>query len=283
MALALGVTDHEISWRLVAGRLEEMHPGVYYLNSTDATWKTEVLAAVLAAGPHSVVSHRCAAVLWGLEGVIGRMIEMTVPFNDSPAPKGALVHRTRRVIECRMVEGIPVSTPERTVLDLAWSLPERTLEKVVASVIRKRLATVDSIAITIARLGGRGVRGTRKARRVLRLVECDSTGSVSEVDMSQLIRDAPIPVPIQQLRIPLPTGGNAYPDFAWPDRRRIVEVDGFDAHGTPEQLQHDLARQNQLLDMGWEIRRFTASDVRRNAATVIAEVIRFVNQPFCAD
>ena len=95
--------------------------------------------------------------------------------------------------------------------------------------------------------------------------------------------NAPVPKPIQQLRVHRPDGGNAYPDFAWPDRMRIVEVDGFGAHGTPEQLQHDLRRQNQLMELGWEIRRFTANDIRERPLEVRDEIIRFVNKPFRAD
>jgi very-short-patch-repair endonuclease len=103
---------------------------------------------------------------------------------------------------------------------------------------------------------------------------------VAEIDMKHIVVDAPVPMPVQQLRIRLRDGSNAYPDFTWPDRMRIVEVDGFEAHGTPEDLQRDLWRQNQLMELGWEIRRFTATDVRDRPEQVREEVIHFVNQPF---
>jgi hypothetical protein len=115
---------------------------------------------------------------------------------------------------------------------------------------------------------------------VIRIVANDKSGSVAEIDLKEIVLGAPIPKPIQQLRIPLPNGENAYPDFAWPDRKRIVEVDGFDAHSTPEQLQHDLRRQNALMNLGWEIRRFTAREVREDPDRVRREIIAFVNGPF---
>ena len=94
--------------------------------------------------------------------------------------------------------------------------------------------------------------------------------------MSRLIRECPVPSPIQQLRIPLSEGRNAYPDFAWPDRKKIVEVDGFAAHSTPEQLRDDLARQNALMDLGWEMRRFTGRTVSRDPEIVMNEITQFV-------
>ena len=124
--------------------------------------------------------------------------------------------------------------------------------------------------------------GTRKCRRVFAFVADDQSGSVAEIDLKHIVLDAPVPTPIQQLRIKLPDLTNAYPDFAWPDRMRIVEADGFEAHGTPEQLQHDLRRQNQLMELGWEIRRFTATEIREEPERVRWESVRFVSRPFCA-
>ena len=280
--LTSGVTDREIAWRVASGRLEPMYPGVYYFDSVTATWKTEVLAAVLAAGADALSSHRCAAVLWGLDGIHGRTIEVTVPVDQDPEPVGVIVHRTRRLNPRQFRDGIPITPPEKTLIDIAWMMPERTLFKAARSVVAQRLSSVEKLDRAIGVYGGRGVAGTRKMRRVVALVDGDESGSPSEIDLKYIVLEAPIPTPVQQMRIRLPNGSNAYPDFAWPDRRRIVEVDGFGAHGTPEQLQHDLQRQNQLLDLGWEVRRFTATEIRDQPQRVRAEVVRFVNKPFRA-
>lgn len=253
-ARSLGATDHEISRHIESGRLEVVHPGVYYLNCTPATWKTEVLAAAIAAGPDALASHRCAAVLWGMDSIYGRMIEVTVPYSESPVPKGAILHRTRRHNPRFELDSIPISPPEKTLLDMAGTLPERTLWKAARSAVKKGISSVEKMDVTVGVYGGRGVGGTKRMRRVIRLVADDESGSVAEIDLAWIVMNAPVPEPIQQLRIRLPNGNNAYPDFSWPDRMRIVEVDGFGAHGAPEQMKHDLQRQNQLLDLGWEIR-----------------------------
>ncbi len=244
------------------------------------TWRTEVMAAILAAGPDARASHRTAAILYGFDGIYGNLIELTVPISELPVPCGVVVHRTRRALPGETVDAIPVTSPERNLMDLAGMFGDRILEKAAASAIHQGVVTFESMDTAIAVYGGRGVRGVKRMRRVLRLVEDDHSGSPSEVDVVQLIRSAPIPHPVAQLKIPLPRGSNAYPDFSWPDRMRIVEVDGFGAHSTPDQLQHDLERQNQLMELGWEIRRFTARQVRRDPERFIEELTKFVNAPF---
>jgi very-short-patch-repair endonuclease len=274
--LDVGGSDAVIKRRLKNGRWTAVAPGVYDLNVTDREWRGEVRAATLAAGPHALASHRTAALLWGLDGVRGRMIELTVPFSKEPMPPGIIVHRTRRLLPGTIVDGIPVTTPARTLLDLARFLPYRTLEKAVSSALRLGLATADEVARVLKEQGGRGVTGTRKLRFVLAQVVDELTGSPAEVDMDQIIRDAPVPSPKKQHQVPLPDGSNAYPDFAWPDRMKIVEVDGFEAHGQPDAFDHDLIRQNKLMELGWEIRRFSARKVRRDPEGVRAEIIRFI-------
>lgn len=276
-ATSLGATQQMIRWRVGSGRWTRVQPGVYYLNVTPKTWKTDVLSGALTAGVDAVASHRTAAILHGMEGILGTMIDVTAPFDDRPEPVGIVMHRTRRPIDRMIVDAIPITTPPRTILDLAALLKDRALERVVASALRKKITTVDEIDEVVGSRGGRGVSGTRRTRRVLRHVADDVSGSNAEVDLGQLIRDAPVLTPIAQLKIPLPDGDNAYPDFAWPDRMRIAEVDGLEAHATADQLAHDLNRQNQLLDLGWEIRRWPARLVRRDPQRVIQELTRFVN------
>lgn len=278
-AFALGVSDIEIQGRLRNWRIEQVHPGVYYLNATHATWKTDVLAAVMAAGPDALASHRCAGVLWGFDAIYGRIIEVTVPYLESPEPNGVIVHRTRRPNHASMVDGIPITSADKTLLDLASQLPQPILEKAARSAVRDGITTVDVMDREVAVYGGRGVAGTRKYRRVVAAIAYDQSASVAEIDLRHIVAEAPIPMPVQQLRVRLPEG-NVYPDFSWPDRGRIVEVDGFDSHRDPIRFQRDLERQNQLMDLGWEIRRFTASDIRNDPDRVRGDLIRFVNKPF---
>ena len=275
----VGITDNDLHRRLQDARLERVHPGVYYLDSIPPTWRSRVLAAVMAAGRDAVASHRTAAKLWELDAVYGQVIEITVPVNDTPEPDGVILHRTRRSNEAVVLQGIPVTPIERNLLDLAAILPLRTLVKAVKSAVRKKLTTVERLDVAVGVHGGRGVTGTRKMRTAVRYVDDDQSGSVAEIDLKEIVLGSPVPRPIQQLEVTFPDGSHSYPDFAWPDRNRIVEVDGFETHGTPEAMQRDLTRQNSLMDLGWEVRRFSAVDIRDRSEEVRTEIIRFVNKP----
>lgn len=275
-AVGFGMTDGMIQRAAQRGILVIVHPGVYYLNVTPRTWNTDVLAAVMAAGPLALASHRTAARLWRLDGVGGRVIEVTVPHDDRPIPEGVLVHRTRRELVPDEVIAIPVTTAERTLHDLSGILSPLPLEKAYMSSLHLKITTPEKVAEQLRTQGGRGVRGTPKLRRIIPFAEEGRTASGAEVELRALVRRAPVPAPVHQFRIPLPIGSNAYPDFSWPSRMKIVEVDGFDSHSTPEQIHNDLTRQNMLMDLGWEIRRFTGRRIRREPQTVIEEITRFV-------
>lgn len=274
-----GGADDSVQRRLAVGTWTRIHAGVYYLNVTDPTWLTRVQAALLAAGPHARASHRTAGRVWGIDGLRSRVIELTVPYSKRPVPAGVTVHRTRRALPGEVVEGVAVTTIERTLLDLASLLPGPALEKAVSSAVRLRLTTPSVLGDRIVEQGGRGVRGTRNLRRAIADVDQDRTGSSAEVELKRLIEASDIPQPESQHRIPLPGGSNAYPDFAWPGRRKIVEVDGFEAHGTPRAMESDLIRQNALLEAGWQIRRYSAALIRRDPGAVIADIVRFIGDP----
>lgn len=274
----LGASQYFIKTQLLNGTWTRLHPAVYYLNVTPPTWRASVLAGVLAAGKDAVASHRTAGVLYGLDGVLGRPIEVTVPFDDRPVPDGVILHRTRRAMQMSFLDEIPITGIERTLLDLARFLPDSVLEKAVASAIRMHLTEMGNLDRAIGQFGGRGVTGTRRFRRVLAILADEGvTGSPSEVEFTQLIRRSPrIPKPVNQFEINLPDGLHAYPDFSWPNVMKLIEVDGYDAHSSPDQHHMDLIRQNLLMELGWEIRRFSARRIRREPQVVMAEIEKFL-------
>ena len=92
--------------------------------------------AVLAAGAEALASNRTAALLWHLDGVHGRIVEVTVPYSEKPIPKNVVLHGTRRSLPGEVVDGIQTTSVERTLLDLARYLPDLFLEKAVMSALR---------------------------------------------------------------------------------------------------------------------------------------------------
>ncbi|MGH8948376.1 MAG: DUF559 domain-containing protein, partial [Acidimicrobiia bacterium] len=213
---------------------------------------------------------------WALAGLTSRIIELTVPYTKGPLPAGVVIHRTRRRLPYVVLDGMPTATVERTLLDLAAMVPPIVLEKLTTSALHQQHTTIDKLVVSASIHGGRGVKGTRRMRAVMALLDGDVTGSPAEVDMMELLRSAPIPMPVCQFETQFPEGDHGFPDFAWPDLHKCVEVDGFDSHGTPEALDRDLIRQNRLLELGWEMRRFSARRIRTDPAGVVDDLIRFV-------
>lgn len=275
--LIAGGSDRMIARRIEAGRWYRVHPGVFVIGVGPLSWEGRLRAATLAVGPLAAVSHRAAVVLWGLDGISSAPVEITVPHGHGPVPAGAVVHRTRRREPTVMVRGVPVTSVERTVLDAAGCLSPVVAEKVVESAVRRNLTTVAGIDAFLGRQGGRGVRGAGVLRELLgERTEGRAPGSPAEVELVRHLRLAGIEPPVRQHEVPLPDGGVAVVDLAWPSRHKLVEVDGVDAHATAAALEADVVRQNQLLEAGYDIRRFSARAVRRHPDAVVAGIRRFL-------
>lgn len=271
-----GASEKFIRYQVASGRWKRVHPGVYQVDLRPLTWTSRVVAAVLACGPGALASHRAALLVWGLDGIRSAPIELTVPYSSLPVPQGALVHRTRRAV-CREVHnGVPVTSVERTLLDCSALLPRVVIGKALDSAIRQNLTTVDRVYDLLVAKGGRGVKGTRTLRWVIsERLHDTGTGSGSEFELLYHMQMALLPRP--ELQYPLfPENGRRRPDFYWPDRNKAVEVDGIDAHSSADRLDDDLKRQNDLMDMGIELRRFSAREVRRNPDGVVAQIRQFL-------
>jgi very-short-patch-repair endonuclease len=211
-----------------------------------------------------------------MDGIGSAPIEVTMPFGNFGTPHGAIVHRTRRATKPAEVRGIPVSGPERTLLECCRYLGALTIGKALDSAIRLDLTTVDRVLLMLANEGGRGVMGTRRLRGVLAQREHDtSTDSGSEFELLYHMQKGMLPRPELGFEL-FPASGRRVPDFIWPDLGKSVEVDGIDAHDSADKLDDDLVRQNELMDLGLEIRRFSARQVRRDPEGVVEQIRQFL-------
>src|SRR5436305_2104854 len=115
--LDVGLTDAMIDHRIRSGRWARVCPGLYRLAGVPVSWRQRALAACLVAGPGAVVSHRSAAVLWGVSGFRPGRVEITVPPGGSNRSTLARVHRSP--VQGVRRDGVPVTSPARTIVDLA--------------------------------------------------------------------------------------------------------------------------------------------------------------------
>src|SRR4051794_38719447 len=131
---ALGLAQQTLSDHVREGRLHRLHRGVYAVGHTVLTTRGHWMAAVLAAGPGAALSHASAAALWDLRRSAATVVDVSVPGRAGRMKRrGLRIHRPRtlRPTEVTSPQGIPVTPPARTILDLAATLQPHRLERLL--------------------------------------------------------------------------------------------------------------------------------------------------------
>lgn len=277
-----GGTDEHIRTRLARRRWRRIHAGVYLIGAAPPDWHQRQLAAVLAASHRGAVgtSHRAAVVLWGLDGIGSAPIELTVETRGRPRVPGVIVHRTGRPLELVDHNGIPVTTVKRTLLDAAGCLPPLVLVKAFESAYRKGLVTPDGMLDYLDQQHGRGVEGIGEIRSYLaRRTAGPAAGSAAEVEVLELLHQWGIEPPERQYVIRLGRGRVVTVDLAWPHRRKAAEIQGFDGHSSPADVEADADRANAIQDAGWELRCYGARTAQRDPAALARRIRRFLEAP----
>jgi len=273
-ALSLGLSAAQIHGYLKRGIWERIHREVYRATSAPRTDRQLLRAACLAAGDGATASHESAAWLLGLLERAPGCPEITVTSAWAPRLQRVRVHRSIDLDRsCRTLRsGIPTTTPVRTLVDLGSDVPAATLTEVLDRGLALRLVTVDALVAELNRLSRRGRPGPRQLRELIGdrgLIGAPSP-SVLESRMLRLIVEHKLPVPAVEVIVG-PEGNYRF-DFAYVAIKLAMEVDGYSWHFTPEQLQRDHWRRNQLQTNGWQILVFTWLDVTRRPHMVAAAI-----------
>jgi very-short-patch-repair endonuclease len=157
--------------------------------------------------------------------------------------------------------GIPVTNPLRTLLDLGAVLPAWMVNDAIDSALAKRLVTLPGLETTVLAHGKKGRRGVGVLRKLVN-ERCDSNpDSVLESRMMRLCRAHDLPLPRFQYVIRHGKAFVAKVDFAYPEIKLAIELDGYEKHSSFDAFQHDRTRQNDLVELGWTVLRFTWNDV----------------------
>jgi very-short-patch-repair endonuclease len=187
-------------------------------------------------------------------------------------------HQRRRIddLDIIAIDGVPVTSVSQTLVDLCAVCALDIVERAAESALRDRL--VDELELRdFANLWTACRRGAPGLREVLdrRPIGATPTGSDLETQCLQVFRRGGLPRPERQWPV-LDLYGElvGIADFGFPPIPFVVETDGLETHSTPEQLQHDLNRQNRILDADYGLRRFTHADVTRRPSYVIRETRR---------
>lgn len=272
--MAAGLSSQAIGRRLCAGRLLQIHPGVYAVGHRRLTLDGFWLAAVLAAGSDAALSHRDAAALHGLGRWNGGRIEVTTPRHSRGVERLRIYTRRRlAAADVTLVERIPVTTVERTLVDLADVVSRDRLAAALTAAERDRKLHVPLLDDAIARTSGRRTAGRANLRAVLDEHAAHGvqlTRSELEIALRKLVREHELPMPGLNVWMP---GADVEVDALWRAARVAVEADSWRWHGDRAAFQRDRTKANALQLAGFRVLRFTHDDIVRRPARV-AETIR---------
>jgi Protein of unknown function (DUF559) len=270
-ARAAGISDWQLRHRDVVRTSRDT-----YLPLAAAVDPRQRIDGVLLGAPTgAVVSHLTAAALWGYQVPLVRddgRVHLTVP------PGSRVRSRADRRIHCscvpepetRLLRGVRVTSPSRTWLDLAGSLPAGALLALTDQMLARRFPE-DEFPRILDR--SRGRRGVSNARSVLACAN-GLAGSPMESVLRWLIHEAGLPRPVLQHVIRDAAGRFlGCVDLAWPEHRVLVEFDG-DGHRDRRVFVNDLRRQNGLVLVDWRILRFSSADVFGRQTIVLATIRR---------
>jgi hypothetical protein len=149
--LAAGLDRRAIAYRRRVRRLHLLHRGVYAVGHRPPSPLATAMAAVLACGPEAVLSHRSAAALWR---IVPRWPSPTEVARTDRRQSGTHVHRSRHA-DATTHYGIRVTTPARTLVDLADVLNSRQLTRALNEAQVQRLVTPAELTTLLTRYPGR--------------------------------------------------------------------------------------------------------------------------------
>jgi len=261
-----GLDDSAIKRRVANGTLYRVFHGVYLVGHQARAPIARETAALLACGNAAVISHRSAAALWSMVPRDGGEVHVTVLRRKVRSRPGLRVHQTAHLtsVDIRPKDGIALTSPVRTLLDLAADGDAR-LEDAFTEAHGLRLLRSGELEAAIGRASGRP--GVIALRALIASHASGYTRSKGELEMRRLVRAAHLPPPLVNAHL------HGYMvDFLWSDRRLVVEFDGYAAHGHRVAFERDRRRDAVLVAAGYRVIRVTWRQLLDEPLTVVARL-----------
>jgi hypothetical protein len=249
-ALSCCFSPRMVQQRVETRRWIRVHKGVYRLAGSVRTFEQLTMARVLACGRGAVAFRRNAAALFKVEGLEDGIVEVAVAGDRKPRLAVRRVTLVRSDIA--LINVIPVTKPERMMMDLAGVLDPDPLEDALDDTIRRRLVLPRRLEERLERTSRRGQKGLGILLEMVRTrTTSNAAGSGRENTVRRALKRAGLPEPVRQFSV-FDADGTfvARPDLSYPERRVYIEYDGGH-HGSPRRQQADIDRQNRLSALGW--------------------------------
>jgi very-short-patch-repair endonuclease len=260
-----GATRDAVRHRLERRRLfRGPYPGTFRHAAFTMTWEGRLWAIQLWAGPSGAIASEAAGALYELDACPAGRVAVKLP-------KGVRNHRagvpmfetTHGILAPRRINGLVVTSPEETIVDLAHVLPYGDADDALHSALRRGLTTLDRVEALldgrpgtvvaldlVAHARGSRPRDSRLEGRFIRRARAKGFTFVAQFEV----------------RV---DGHRYFLDFADPLRKIAIELDGFETHATRKGFQHDATRSTLLTLAGWRVLHFTWDDIRRRPDWVV--------------
>lgn len=278
--LDAGHTRHSIQHRADEGLLMPAHPGVYLDAASPATRERDIMAATLWAGPSAAASSVTAAGLLGLMSS-PLLVDVAVDRFMRRRP-GLRLHRVGN-LEPRdkiLVGSIPVTSPARTLIDVAAVATEEALEVALEAALRERLLTVPDLRSRLMALGTSGRKGAGVLLDLLDLRQRGEvpTASTLETLLARAVRAGELPPPVRQHPVHDEDGLVGYLDFSYPWALLDLEADSFRWHTGRLDWRRELRKRNRLMRLHWRIRHITDEEITHDRPALIRDIRRLLDE-----
>ena len=269
-ALAKGLSSQALYRRVRSGKWQELFPGIYLPSPQKPSLEQELFGGCRWAD--AVASGRSAARLFKL--LDAEVIELTTCRNlRSPRPE-VIVHRVRSMSarDFTRIGLIPVTTPIRTIFDIAGLVDEEKLRSVVYEAWQRDLIVVDRLERALAG-AAHGKPGIAELRRILE----EGLDSYLERMLRRLLEGSPVSNYHQEFEVIDSHRRSMFIDFAYTAEKVAVEADGWATHSDRAAFQHDRQKWRELGPIGWTVLPFTYEDIKFAPRDVIATISAALN------
>lgn len=279
--LACGLNSKMIQVRVKKGTLMRVHPEVYGITAVSLSWQGRLLASQLWLGERSVVSHRAAAALLGLDGFDPELVEITVPLDASIARRaGVRVHQSKTLdrADIRAMGPLRLTKVERTLVDLCAVVSPGRVEEALESALFQGLTTYQRVAARFEAIARPGMRKMSTLAKLLdeRDPRQAPAQSIFETKFYRLLKSSPLEPAEFQYSVFDADGFAARPDVAYPDLKIAVEAHSMKWHVGRKRVQKDTTRHNRLTELGWQILYVTYEDLQRRPHDILRRLEKLI-------
>ena len=273
--LEAGIGRSALAHRRKQGWLNLVLPSVYRLVGAPQGRLGRAMAAALFCGGHGLVAGDAAAGIWSMldttqQPAVNAPVEVLLVARNARTVPGVRLHRVKQLArqDVRWRSGIPLTSPARTLLDLAGTMDEFGLEAALSMAFRNNLVRRSQLTDVMAR--NPRAKGVGRLRALLDQTDSlQDTRSGYERKLLKLLEAAELPMPVTNVTV-----ANKTVDGLWPALKLVYELDGWRYHR--DKFEQDRLRDQLVLIAGHQLFRISCRQIDFSPYALIARIASII-------